>query len=130
MTKLDDNNIDAHRARFEARLAREREFNRVTLPAIRNDGEAALRELLPVAMSDTGQSGVVAMFLLGLYNGTRFPFNLRELRRLDRDLFDRCQAVLAMDFQPEREVHEYFEDGGRIFESLAETWYPPQDSES
>lgn len=127
MTKLDENNIEGHRARFEARLAREREFNQVALPAIRKAGEAALHELLPVAFSDTGQSGVVAKFLLGVYNGKRFPFDLSEFRRLDRELFEKCQAVLAMDFQPKREVHEYVADGGRIFESLAATWYPPQE---
>jgi len=130
MTKMDGNNVEAQRARFEARLAREREFNKVTLPAIRNAGEEALRELLPVALNDTGQSEVVAKFLLGIYNGKRFPFDLTEFRRLDRELFEKCQNVMAMDFQPEREAHEYFEDGGSIFESMAENWYPPKIDES
>lgn len=129
MTKLDENNIDARRARFEARLAREREFNQVTLPAIRKTGEKALRDLMPVAQSDTGQSAVVAKFLLGLYNGHRFPFDLNEFRRLDLELFEMCQAVMAMDFQHDREVHEYFENGGRIFEQLAATWYPIEPNE-
>lgn len=115
---------EAQRARFEARLVRDREFNEVTLPAIRKAGESALLELVPIALGDTGQSGVVGKFLLGLYDGSRFPFDLTELRRLDRDLFEKCQAVLAMDFQPEREIHTYVEDGGQVFESMAAAWYP------
>lgn len=81
-----------------------------------------------MALSDTGQSGVVAKFLLGIYNGKRFPFDLSEFRRLDRELFEKCQQVMAMDFQPEREINEYFDGGGPIFESLAKTWYPPENN--
>ena len=125
MTKLDETSQEALRARLQARMAKER----VRIQEDREAGESALSELLPVALSDTGQSGVVAKFLLGLYNGRRFPFDLTEFRRLDRKLFENCQAVLAMDFQPEREIHKYFEDGGRIFESLAATWYPSQSNE-
>lgn len=94
------------------------------LPKIRADGEAALRRLLPVAQGDTGQSGVVARFLLGLYNGRRFPFDLTDLRRLDAGLHDDCLAVLKMDATPLQEVHEYLPNGGRIFEDLAATWCP------
>lgn len=107
-----------------ARMGAEREFNETTLPRIRKQGREALFALLPVAQSDTGQSGVVAKFLLGIYNGTRFPFNLSELRRLDRSLFNQCIQVLAMDFQPEREIHECVNEGGRFFEELADTWCP------
>lgn len=94
------------------------------LPKIRTEGEAALRRLFPVAQGDTGQSGVVARFLLGLYNGRRFPFDLTELRRLDAELLDDCLAVLRMDATPLQEVHEYFPNGGRIFEGWAATWCP------
>lgn len=104
--------------------AQQREFE-AALPKVRADGEAALRRLLPVAQGDTGQSGVVARFLLGLYNGRRFPFDLTELRRLDAGLLDDCLAVLKMDATPLKEVHEYFPDGGRIFEALAAAWVPP-----
>ncbi|MGZ8317473.1 MAG: DUF7673 family protein [Telluria sp.] len=92
-------------------------------PALAAAGEAALRRLLPVAQRDTGQSGVVARFLLGLYNGSRFPFDLTDLRRLDYALFDDCMAVLAMDCTAHRqEVHLYFPSGGKLFEQLAEDW--------
>lgn len=98
------------------------EMRTADLPTIRREGEAALRRLLPVAQRDTGQSSVVARFLMCLYNGNRFPFDLTDLRRLDTALFDDCIAVLRMDFQPVREVHCYFENGGKIWEELAEAW--------
>lgn len=85
-------------------------------------GVAALQRLLPVAQRDTGQSGVVGRFLLGLYNGYAHPFNLTDLRRLDEELHQDCLAVLAMDARPVREVHEYFAGGSRIWYELAERW--------
>lgn len=93
-----------------------------SLPQIRADGEAALRRLLPIAQSDTGQSRRVAGFLLGLYNGSRFPFDLTDLRALDLGVFRDCMAVLAMDFNLEKEVHKHFENGSAIWERLAATW--------
>ena len=85
-------------------------------------GVAALQRLLPVAQRDTGQSGVVGRFLLGLYNGYAHPFNLTDLRRLDAGLHQDCLTVLAMDARPVREVHEYFAGGGRIWQELADNW--------
>lgn len=29
-------------------------------------------------------------------------------------------------YVPEPEVHKYFEDGGRVFEFLAASWYPAE----
>lgn len=91
---------------------------------IRSACSEALARLLPVALRDTGQSGVVARFLLGLYNGPRFPFDMTELRRLDQELFIDCVTVLMMDSLRETEVHEHFQDGGMLFEKLADFWVP------
>lgn len=85
-------------------------------------GVAALQRLLPVAQRDTGQSGVVGRFLLGLYNGYAHPFALTDLRRLDAALHQDCLTVLAMDARPACEVHEYFSGGSRIWRELAERW--------
>lgn len=109
------------RAVMEAR-ARERDQRVSELPSIRLEGEAALRRLLPIAQGDTGQSGVVARFLLNLYNGNRFPFDMTDFRRLDYEVFDDCMAVLKMDSQPAKEVHNYFENGGKIWEQMATDW--------
>ncbi|MBS3912774.1 MAG: hypothetical protein KGZ70_13405 [Hydrogenophaga sp.] len=88
-------------------------------PAIEAAGRQALHRLFTVAQGDTGQSRRVAAFLLGCYNGDRFPFDLTDFRSLDFELFDDCMAVLAMDAQPRQEVHLYFENGGQRFEEMA-----------
>lgn len=82
-------------------------------------GEFALYRLLPIALDDTGQSRIVGRFLLGCYNSSLFPFPLDELRRLDMALHKDCMAVLAMDWSPKKEVHQYFGNGSEIFEGLA-----------
>lgn len=89
-------------------------------PAIQAEGEAALARLFKLAsQSDTGQAGVLAAFLLGLYNGRRFRFDLTDLRRLDWGLHDDCMAVLRMDASPAQEVHMYIENGSWAFEQMA-----------
>lgn len=88
-------------------------------------GLPALRTLLTVARSDTGQSRVIAGFLLSLYNGYRFNFDLTDFRAIDADLFEQCMLVLRMDSQPMQEVHKYFTNGGEIFEQLAKNWNVP-----
>jgi hypothetical protein len=95
---------------------------RAERPAIRAIGIDALLRLVPVAQRDTGQSGVIARFLLGLYNGPAFPFDLTELRRLDAGLFDDCIAVLRLDNSPEQEVHTYVHNGEAIWENLRRSW--------
>jgi hypothetical protein len=88
-------------------------------PAVEAAGVAALKRLLPLAHGDTGQSRRIAAFLLGCYNGKRFPFNLTDLRGLDIELFEDCIAVLRMDYSPRVEIHKHIENGAAIFEGLA-----------
>lgn len=86
-------------------------------------GIPALQHLLKVAQGDTGQCRIIARFLLGLYNDNRFPFPLTDLRCIDTELFEDCMTVLRMDARAcQKEVHCYFEDGGRIWEKLASDW--------
>lgn len=83
-------------------------------------GLPALERLAKVAERDTGQAGTVRLFLLGLWNGYRFPFNLITLRGLDKSLFDDCMAVLTLDARATaKEVHLYLDDGGELFERWA-----------
>lgn len=91
-------------------------------PAIRAAGIDALHRLVPVALRDTGQSRIVALFLLGLYNGPEYPFSLTDLRGLDAGLFDDCIAVLRLDNSPEREVHTYYPNGDAIWQELRRSW--------
>lgn len=83
-------------------------------------GVEALQRLIPVARHHyTGQSGVVARFLLGLYNGSVWYFDLTDLRRLDAHLFDDCITLLRMDAKVrQRELHNYLIDGSTIFREL------------
>lgn len=85
-------------------------------------GETALRRLLPIAQGNCGQSAKVARILLGLYNGHRFPLDLTNLRSLDYAIMEDVLAVLRMDANAYQEVHCYFDNGGRIFEKLADDW--------
>ncbi|WP_225547274.1 DUF7673 family protein [Chromobacterium violaceum] len=78
--------------------------------------------MLHIARGHSGQCRVIAHFLLSLYNGNRFKFDLTDFRLLDQELFDDCLAVLRMDSRPEQEVHNYFKNGGQIWEQLAKDW--------
>lgn len=60
-------------------------------------GRPALDRLIEVARGDTGQSVVCRRFLLGLYNGHAWPFDLNDLRGLDADLIDAALAVTRAD---------------------------------
>jgi hypothetical protein len=93
-------------------------------PQIVVDGTQALDRLVRVAYGDSGQSRVIGTFLLGLYCSEDHPFELNELRRLDLSLFDDCQRVLAMDYQPEMEIHERVPHGAEIWARLATLWAP------
>lgn len=105
---------------------RERTGYAATLPTIRAAGLEALKRLLHIAQGNSGQCRHVAAFLLGLYNGNRFKFDLTDFRCLDRAIFNDCMAVLAMDYQPQQEVHSYFDQGNdegrQIWEALAKRW--------
>lgn len=91
-------------------------------PFIQAAGLDALMRLLPVAWRDSGQSGVVARFLLSLYNGTAYPFPLTDLRKLDTALYEDCIAVLHMDNRPEQEVHTYVTNGDLIWGEFKKVW--------
>lgn len=80
---------------------------------------AALRRLYVEA----AESGQVARFLLSLYNGRRYPFNLNELRSLDDTLYEDCIRVLHMDARrPRQEVHTYFANGSAKWRRMADNW--------
>lgn len=83
---------------------------------------AALERLWAHAQGMTGQCRITSAFLLGLYNGHRFAFDLTKFRGLDEDLFRDCLTVLEMDSTPKKEVHEVLGVPGRRFEALAEYW--------
>ena len=94
------------------------------LDGLEDVGTQALQRLFKIAKGHSGQCGRVARFLLGLYNGYRFPFDLTLLRSVEDAIFEDCVRVLRMDAMVVgREVHEYLADGGPEFEKLAQTWH-------
>lgn len=88
----------------------------------------ALVMLWNVTQEHIGTSGARASagVLLGLYNGSRFPFDLTELRLLDNELRDAALEVIRSDASRcQMEVHEWLNkktgrrDFGQRFEHLA-----------
>ena len=96
--------------------------NTVTLPASLQHGVDALIRLLDIAHSNSGQPRIVARFLMSLYNGDRFPFDISDFRCLDSEIFADCLAVLQLDNQFSYQVHRYIQDGENVWERLAKRW--------
>ncbi|MNF80168.1 hypothetical protein D3C84_624050 [compost metagenome] len=87
-------------------------------------GLPALCRLVEVARRDTGQSQICGRFLLAIYNSNAFPFNLSDLRSLERTIWEDCIAVLGLDQRPRKEIHLLIKDGPAIWEELKSTWAP------
>lgn len=87
-------------------------------------GLQALNRLITVAVRPTGQGRVIGRFLLSLYNGPEYPFDLTELRGLDLAKFEDCLRVLMMDYSPEVEIHERVPNGFAIWAELVAMWAP------
>lgn len=82
----------------------------------------ALARLWKIANGHSGQCRHVAAFLLSLYNGQRFPFDLTRFRCLDTVIFQDCLQVMILDHRPMYEVHIWLDVSGAAFEDLAVTW--------
>lgn len=87
--------------------ARREAENRRLLAQFSEEELAALEGLYATAkrLWDTGGGGTCARVLLGCYNGTRFPFDLTDLRRLDDSNLSKVLTVLRMDARCRAEVH-------------------------
>lgn len=86
-------------------------------------GIPALARLIDVGRGHSGQCGRVRRFLIGLYNGSDFPFDLTDLRAVDRAMQQDALAVLEMDMTPSVEVHRRIPGVSEIVaEWAAEAW--------
>lgn len=96
----------------------------MTQQQVEEQGFEALQRLYLLATDPHHEhGGVAARFLLGLYNGYRFPFDLTDLRLLGPVTFQDAMAVLVMDARLTRkEVHNYFDEGSKKFERLVQDW--------
>jgi len=70
----------------------------------------------------TGQSRRIVAFLAGLYNGSDYPFDLTELRGVDRDIAADCLNLLALDTRGIKEVHRYIENGDAKWAAMIEDY--------
>lgn len=82
----------------------------------------AAKRLWSIANGLAGQGKTVARFLLGLYNGRRYPFDLTDFRLLDFRILKECLLVLEMDSNPEHEIHDLLGIPGPKFEEIAQDW--------
>lgn len=104
----------------------------VTLPRDEAErrGVPALARLIEIAHGDTGQCGRIRRFLLGLYNGGTFPFDLTDLRALDRAVQEDALAVLAMDIDgPSLEVHCRIPGTSEVIAAWAAEAWPGDDDD-
>jgi hypothetical protein len=73
----------------------------------------------------TSAARAASAVLLGLYNGSRFPMDLTDLRVLDGKNLSAAISVITCDARCQREVHEWLNhitgrrDFGARFEQLA-----------
>jgi hypothetical protein len=80
----------------------------------------ALTKVLRMALDDCGGSRVCRDFLLSLYNGHAYPFDMNGLRSLDGGLYAACITIMNVDCRPQPpvEIHEWFANGNKIFDKL------------
>ena len=74
------------------------------------------------AHSDTGGASVAAQLLLALYDGAEYPFDLTELCRLDSGLLSDALNAIEFRVRERIEPHEFFQNGGQLFQQIAKTW--------
>jgi hypothetical protein len=77
------------------------------------DGTPALERLVEIAHGDHGQAHHVRLFLLGMYNGQQWPFDLSRVRLLDPAVQEDVLKVMALDWTG-TEVHRFLEDGDAV----------------
>ena len=91
-------------------------------PHVIDTGIQALHRLIPAALSRAPTGKIIGRFLLGLYDGATYRFDLRHLHRLSLREFEDCLRVLEMDYMPEVEVHQRVDEGDSVWRELAELW--------
>ena len=79
----------------------------------------SLNMLLDLAKHmDTTGGKVAATFLCSIYNGNRVAFNTGSLCSLDMDYWSDAMNVLKLDRLNMKEIHNYIEDGSKVFEGM------------
>lgn len=93
-------------------------------------GVAALARLIEIGCGHSGQCRHVRRFLIGLYCGSDWPFDLTDLRCVDRAIQEDALAVLAMDIDgPSVEVHNRIPGTSEIIATWAAAAAAAEDSD-
>lgn len=87
-----------------------------------HDYAAAIATLAPLALGDTGGSGVAAQTLLSAFNGRCFQLDIVDLCTLDCRHYEAALAVIRGRVELGIEPHGLIDDGDRIFTRLWEQW--------
>jgi hypothetical protein len=119
--------LAAYKARLEAFNKKRERFQGLDDIFKPEDYPEAVCVLLELTRLHNGTGGAVraAAVLLNAYNGTCFPCDPSDLGYLDPDLRTAALAVIWGRLNTGIEPHEFFEEGGKTFQALAEE-YPPR----
>lgn len=84
----------------------------------------SLEIALTVATTHYGTSGgrVLATLLASMYNGNRVKFDVSDLKSLDMANFEHALNCMRLCQETHREPHQFFENGGRLFEQMIKDW--------
>ena len=82
----------------------------------------SLETVMKMALDGCGASRVCRDFLLSLYNGYAFPFNMNDLRNLGHSLYADIITIMEMDCRPNfpKEIHRWLKNGEHYFDILKE----------
>jgi hypothetical protein len=89
---------------------------------LRTIGTKSLQRLIPVSCEYSGQCRYVAGFLVGCYDGARYPFDLTDLRSVDHELFLDCLAVIRLLYETRDGIQANVPDGDEVFGRLIAQW--------
>ena len=91
--------------------------------AAQSEQVKSLQRLVELAANtDTGGGRVAARVILSCYNGEDYPLDVCELGTLDAQHFEDALNVIRLRIQDGKEPHEFFTDGGRLFNQIADAW--------
>lgn len=88
-------------------------------PGLYPDMLDASNRLWRLANQDTIEGKIVAKFLLAVYDGNRFPFNLNNFKLLSSKVYDDCILILHLDKSRFMNICSYFEILPDEIESLS-----------
>lgn len=72
-----------------------------------DSGVPALKRLYEFSQGSSKESNIVGLFLMSLYDGRRFPFNLQLLKELSPSNLTACIAVIHLEYNARQEIYEY-----------------------